>query len=116
MKKQDFIKIQKQAHKCFKEKKCMYPDHSNCNGGIIRSHTIQKSKALKIIEEPEGHVYGFVQNNELSSNQVFKVEKISINEASTFYGFCGFHDNKLFHCVDDYDFELNNRTNIFINL
>lgn len=105
MKKQDFIKIQKQAHKCFKEKKCMYPDHSNCNGGIIRSHTIQKSKALKIIEEPEGHVYGFVQNNELSSNQVFKVEKISINEASTFYGFCGFHDNKLFHCVDDYDFE-----------
>lgn len=104
MKKQDFIKIQKQVHNCFKKKICMHPNHNDCKGGIIRSHTIQKSKALKIIEGPEGHVYGFVQNDDFSLGQVFKVDKISINEASTFYGFCGFHDNKLFHCVDDYDF------------
>ena len=104
MKKQDFVRIQKQIHNCFKKKICMYPDHNHCNGGIIRSHTIQKSKALKIIEGPEGHVFGFVSNDDLSINQIFKVDKISINEASTFYGFCGFHDNKLFYCIDDYDF------------
>lgn len=35
----------------------------------------------------------------------FILDKISINDASTFYGFCSTHDNALFHCVDDFDFE-----------
>ena len=101
----EFIKIQKQVNKIFKEKKCLHPDNSNCGGGIIRSHTIQKNGALRKIEGPEGHVWGFVQNKKFDEAGPFTVDKISINDASTFNGFCSNHDNQLFHCVDDYDFE-----------
>lgn len=105
MEKYEFIKIQQQVNKIFKEKKCLHPDNSNCGGGIIRSHTIQKNGALRKIEGPEGHVWGFVQNKKLDEAGPFVVDKISINDASTFNGFCSYHDNQLFHCIDDYDFE-----------
>lgn len=105
MEKYNFVKVQQQVNKIFKEKKCLHPDNLNCSGGIIRSHTIQKNGALRNIEGPEGHVWGFVQNKKFDESGPFIVDKVSINEASTFNGFCGKHDNKLFHCVDDYDFE-----------
>lgn len=104
MEKYDFIKIQKQVYKIFHEKKCLHPDSSNCSGGIIRSHTIQKNRALRHIEGPEGHVWGFVQNQKIDETGPFIMDKISINDASTFNGFCSNHDNTLFHCVDDFDF------------
>ena len=100
MEKYNFVKVQQQVNKIFKEKKCLHPDNLNCSGGIIRSHTIQKNGALRNIEGPEGHVWGFVQNKKFDESGPFIVDKVSINEASTFNGFCGNHDNKLFHCVD----------------
>lgn len=108
MEKYEFVKVQQRVNKIFHEKKCLHPDNSNCNGGIIRSHTIQKNRALRNIEGQEGHVWGFIQNKKMDESGPFIVDKVSINDASTFNGFCSNHDNALFHCVDDYDFEPTN--------
>lgn len=99
--KKDFIKLKLQFLKNFQEEKCMHPDHSTCQGVIIRSHTIQKNKALRTIEE-NGHVYSLIQKTLTGS--IIKLHSEGINEASTFNGFCKYHDNELFKCIDDYDF------------
>ncbi len=105
MKKYNYIKSLQRLVKIFQEKKCMHYDHDTCDGVIIRSHTIQKKRALKEIEGPKGHVWGFVPNMNLDlSKDALILDKIGINEASTFFGFCKSHDNNLFHIIDDLDF------------
>ena len=109
MKKYNYIKALQKLIKIFQEKRCMHYDHKTCSGEIIRSHTIQKKRALKEIEGPQGHVWGFVPNMNLDlTTGPLILKKIGINDASTFFGFCKYHDNHLFHIIDDFDFEPTN--------
>jgi hypothetical protein len=71
-------------------------DGKTCNQ-FIKAHSIQKRGQLDLIAE-EGHVYRLYPDN---SGQV-KPKKIGINKATTFYGFCQHHDNKLFELIDNY--------------
>lgn len=105
MNKGDYITYARKIDSFFKHKKCLYFDKSECSDVIIKSHTIQKKRSLQLIAE-NGHVLGFSKNynvDEYSSPIV--LSRIGINEASTFYGFCKTHDNKLFHPIDDFEFE-----------
>lgn len=105
MNKGDYINYARKIDSFFKQKKCLYFDKSECSEVIIKSHTIQKKRSLQLIAE-NGHVLGFSKNynaDEYSSPIV--LSPIGINDASTFYGFCKTHDNKLFHPIDDFEFE-----------
>jgi len=88
-------------------KNCMVPEKmkKECKKKIIKAHTISKSRNLKIIAE-NGHVLTFKTNSifKLLKNEgKFEVEKIGINNASIFKGFCSHHDKKLFSCLEDED-------------
>ncbi len=76
--------------------------HKECTKKIIKAHTISKSSNLKTIST-NSHVYTFKKSiQELDKNNgVFPIEKIGINNASIFYGFCSKHDKELFSDIEN---------------
>ena len=78
-----YIKEREQNLK--KKIKCMYPD---CNKKPIMSHTIPKSVTLNKISDEKNEVY-FPK----LKNKQYVAEKININKASVFPGFCTQHEN-----------------------
>lgn len=89
------------------KKHCSCPTEMKheCNGNIINAHTVSKSASLKTISE-NGHVYGHkVSINKIHHNNGhLKYELIGINKASTFTGFCAYHDKNLFSVFEDQPF------------
>lgn len=80
-------------------KKCSCPDsfNENCAGNIIRAHTVPKTSSLKAISDA-GHVLGLKMSYEAIRKNRGRplLEKIGINHASTFNGFCKYHDDVIF--------------------
>lgn len=93
--------------KAFGAKYCSVPDalKSQCKGNIVRAHSVSKSMNLKKIER-DGHVYAFIPSFEnLTRNHgVLHPELYGINKASTFTGFCAYHDKQLFSPLEDQEF------------
>jgi len=87
-----------------REKKCSATDLQDglCSGSIIQAHTISKSGSLKSISE-SGHVMGTKPSlAQLIKNKgKLTLSKVGINQASTFTGFCSYHDKELFSPLED---------------
>jgi hypothetical protein len=90
-------------------RKCCYVPHElqhECTKKIINAHTISKSGSLNEIADSSNHVLGL----KIDLANLFKhegklvPEKIGVNQASTFKGFCSKHDKELFSCVEDHAF------------
>lgn len=82
-------------------------DHS-CSNKTINAHTLSKSLSLNQIAK-NGHVYGFKNKDifDLCRNDGFtSLRKLGVRTASTFKGFCSYHDDKLFSCLEKQNFEL----------
>lgn len=92
----------------YDEKLCLAPASQKgcCSGKIVRAHSVPKSYGLKTISE-KGHVYTFLSSPKaMVFNKVeLKVVKVGINNASTFTGFCSYHDNMIFHSIEKGDFD-----------
>lgn len=69
---------------------------------IINAHTVSKSSGLSDITDDTNHVLGLKQNlaNFQKNKGKLRFEKIGINKASTFKGFCNKHDTQLFSCFE----------------
>ena len=90
--------------KTFGKKECLHPEAPhNCKGGIVKAHTVQKSGGLSKIAE-KGHVL-----TPDSSSDPTEMKKIGIKKASTFTGFCRFHDDTLFAPIEKHPLQLNRR-------
>ncbi|WP_105174474.1 SEC-C metal-binding domain-containing protein [Pseudoalteromonas sp. T1lg122] len=89
-------------------KYCSVPDElkHECSKKIINAHTISKSGSLKEIADESNHVLGLKISlpNLIKSEGKLTPEKIGINQASTFKGFCSVHDKSLFACIEDREF------------
>jgi hypothetical protein len=89
-------------------KSCYVPDELSCEceTKIINAHTVSKSGTLKAIADNSNHVLGLKINlpNLFKGEGELEPEKIGINQASTFKGFCAKHDKELFSCVEDRSF------------
>jgi hypothetical protein len=75
-------------------KLCLHPEapHS-CSDTYCAAHTIQKRSGLSALAEDQ-HVLSARNPNPHRDNDI--LEKVGINTASTFYGFCSKHDNYTF--------------------
>ncbi|QMJ22688.1 SEC-C domain-containing protein [Escherichia coli] len=80
--------------------------HKDCDKRIVQAHTLSKSSSLKAIADPSNHVMGVVMNlpSLMRNNGRCVPEKIGINQASTFTGFCAVHDRILFSCLENEKF------------
>lgn len=80
-------------------KTCLGFNTEECSSVIKEAHSIQNNRFLNRISK-DGHVYQI--SGEISKKKghhaVFK--KISRNKASTFFGFCDYHDTELFKPIE----------------
>ncbi len=108
--------IENDMRETYSHKTCMVANKlkDECTEKIIRAHTVSKSSNLKQIAE-NGHVYSFKKSiMALDFNDgKFPVEKIGINKASVFNGFCSKHDKELFAIIEDKEIVFSNEQ-IFI--
>ncbi|WP_429239636.1 YecA family protein [Aeromonas veronii] len=106
-KRPEMWEIDEQFRKSFNKRYCSCPDNmrNDCDGKIINAHTVSKGASLKAISE-NGHVYGHkVSIKKIHENNgSLKHELIGINKASTFTGFCAYHDKTLFTAFEDQPF------------
>lgn len=90
----------------FKHKECSCPADwkHQCTGDIVRAHSLSRRNALGVVTE-SGHVFSLVPDwGQLFHKDKFVFKKKSAKEASTFTGFCGYHDNNIFLELDNNEF------------
>jgi hypothetical protein len=87
----------------FKSGRCLHPDRDSCSGPPVRSHSVQRAQSLSSISEA-GHVLGFRVSfkalSAMAENGFYPPDKIGINQATTFMGFCQKHDATLFEPIE----------------
>lgn len=92
--------------KAFDKDYCLHPNANKgeCKGDIVKAHTIQRNGGLTRIAE-DNHVYRIIPDIFKSTREVIlKTDLIGIGKASTFTGFCNYHDTTTFEGIEKYPF------------
>ena len=76
---------------------CIYPDKSKCKLPIKNAHALQNNGVLSLISDSD-HVMVTDLLNKVRNGSIIK--RISKNIATTFYGFCEYHDTFLFQDIE----------------
>ena len=90
---------------------CYHRDN-NCSGKTSKAHSIQRGKILKSISDNGAVLCIDFGDFELESDKLLK--RMSIKKASTFTGFCNYHDRNIFSPIENYDYNLDNAEQNFI--
>lgn len=91
-----------------KIKECFHHKKSECQGDIKQSHSIQRNGRLSIIEEEvNGNqmIYTFTSHIPSKQRAFEDLKPIGKATASTFFGFCDFHDTNIFSPIENYPFD-----------
>lgn len=114
------IKFKKQLSQFKKDakiKECFHFDHENCSSNIIIAHSIQRSGILNLIEEiidNNSVIYSLLNREVNEYGQYVGFEPIGKKIASTFSGFCGYHDTELFKCIENNHVDIENDKHCFL--
>lgn len=104
----EFRKVMSEFKKSSRITECFYQDKTKCKGEIIQSHSLQRNGRLSIIEgEVNGNqmIYTFTETVADASTMHKSLKPIGKAQASTFFGFCSFHDKSLFSPIEDNPFD-----------
>lgn len=82
---------------------CLGFDDKKCKSVIKNAHSIQNNRILNKISK-DGHVYQ-ITSKISKQGPITIFNKISRNKASTFSGFCEFHDTELFKPIELEDYQ-----------
>lgn len=113
----EFKKIMASFKKTATIKECFYHKKSECVGDIKQSHSIQRNGRLSIIEgEVNGNqsLYTFTSNVPSQEHLLEDLKPIGKKEASTFFGFCDYHDTTLFSPIENFQFD-NSEKHLFLH-
>lgn len=112
------LKLGVKVKKSFEEsrvKKCYFLDDGKCSEKIIKAHSIQNNRILKKISEN-----GCVISPGLDHKN-FNIEKQGISMlnkgrkiTSVFNGFCSYHDETIFHCIENENYDYGNKKQEFL--
>ena len=86
---------------------CFHFDTESCKGKIKSAHSIQRNGRLSLLEEEvQGNmkIYSFTEVQPNENTGKLELKPIGKASASTFFGFCDYHDNKLFSVIEDNPF------------
>lgn len=83
-------------------KECFHKDEK-CLGSIISAHSIQNNKILKKISE-NGEVLCFSRSGDYDGTKRL-LSKTGRKKATTFTGFCQYHDNTIFSSIENRDYQ-----------
>ncbi|NMH24929.1 hypothetical protein [Flavobacterium solisilvae] len=96
------FKNESRIEECFHHKK------DECNGLIKQAHSIQRNGRLSILEsDVNGNmcVYTFTSHKSTKERWLDDLVPIGKKEASTFFGFCDYHDTNLFSPIENFQFD-----------
>lgn len=83
---------------------CVHPEASDsaCSQNVIRAHTVQRRGGLAAIAE-RGHVVSAKKGFEDMARNEGEIipRKLGVKAASTFMGFCSYHDNQMFEPIEN---------------
>ena len=97
----EWSKLISKINKKCRFKGCLFPDQSSCSTlSGIKAHSIQRNKILRSISN-SGKVQCFDVRNSYFNNDF---SLVGIGEASTFFGFCNYHDTKVFSDIENKDY------------
>jgi len=91
-----------------KIKTCFHHQKDKCKGKIKQAHSIQKNGRLSIIEgDVNGNqcIYTFTSCIVSEKSALEDLVPIGKKEASTFFGFCDYHDSTLFSPIENFEFD-----------
>ena len=81
-------------------KQCLHPNHNECDGKIIKAHALQNNRILNKIAEN-----GMLVTLDGTQFHMFQVADFKGRKsATTFTGFCSYHDKTLFQDIEDNPF------------
>lgn len=89
-------------------KDCFYHDKTSCHGEIKLSHSIQRNGRLSILEEEvNGNkvIYSLSSFTSTEKKFIQKLDPIGKAKASTFFGFCDYHDSNIFSPIENHPFD-----------
>jgi len=91
-----------EAERRARGRRCLHEADGTCRAAVIQAHTVQRALLEKIAVD--GHVYGFTPGlgSFLNSDGNLVPTKVGLSKASTFTGFCGPHDKKIFAPIEDH--------------
>ena len=103
---QEFIDALPQARKEANSiKYCLHPQQEYCDGPIVKAHAIQNNRILTKLA-----VNGLVQTMDGVSNIFFQdTQSKGRKIATTFSGFCKYHDKTTFQDIEDCEFHGSNK-------
>jgi len=88
---------------------CHHPKKDECQGGIIKAHAIQNKRILKKVAEE-----GKIKTLDGVSHLMFQSSDTKGRKtATTFTGFCSYHDKIVFQDIEDKEF-IGNEKQIFL--
>jgi hypothetical protein len=100
-------------------KECFHFKNEECSNRIISAHSLQRSGVLDILEdEISGNkvIYSFCLSKLIlnDNNLPIGFEPIGKKEASTFFGFCGYHDMEIFKEIENKTIDITNDEHCFL--
>jgi hypothetical protein len=91
--------------------RCLEPT-MECTKAAIRAHSIQNRQTIALLEQ-DNHVIAWQPRYSHSGPDV-ELRRIGRNEASTFAGFCNYHDTELFQPLDTKPLNTSDREQLFL--
>lgn len=113
----EFRKSMSQYKKTGLITECFHHKKEECKGKIKQAHSLQRNGRLSIIEgEVNGQmsVYSFTDYESDETTLIKTLKPIGKAIASTFFGFCDYHDTSLFSPIENYKF-VDNDKNCFLH-
>jgi hypothetical protein len=95
------------AKKIQANKECFHPDKGACNGKIKKAHSLQRNGVLNLIEESingNNKILSLDSYISDSRGQIKDFKLLGKADASTFFGFCDFHDSQTFSKIENIPF------------
>ncbi len=93
---------------------CLYPIKDQCKGGIVNAHSIQNNKILKKLSKNGMVKMVFPTPSTDPVEFTLSAKDISKNSATTFTGFCKFHDNLIFKEIEEKDYQIGSQKQDFL--
>ena len=93
--------------KAFTKKKCFASrvGLGLCEGSVVKAHTVSRGPNLSKIAKNRHVLHYTASIPDMNENGgKLSLQKIGINEASVFFGFCAKHDREIFSCIENEPF------------
>ena len=113
----DIKKAHAQLKKDSRIKECFHFDKKACSKDIISAHSLQKNRVLNLIEDEvngNSSIYSFLYQKRSEDGIINGFESLGKNFASTFFGFCSYHDNEVFKPIENNIVDIDNDEHCFL--